>query len=242
MDDFESYSRVDQLWPTLQTLSTHWDVNDGGYLPKMPAANQPTWNLLDKEWEWGIWQQLSTLLDGLGSRIPDEIRHTVSIDESQGVVHIAERVLIEPGVHIEGPAYIGPESQLRQGAYIRAGTWVCYQAVVGHVTEVKHSLLLPMAKAPHFNYVGDSVLGSYVNIGAGCKLSNLRWDGAEVVMRCGAEHRGSGLRKFGALLGDRAQLGCNCVTNPGTVLGPNSFVHPNVTVTGVFPEKALIKK
>jgi bifunctional N-acetylglucosamine-1-phosphate-uridyltransferase/glucosamine-1-phosphate-acetyltransferase GlmU-like protein len=103
---------------------------------------------------------------------------------------------------------------------------------------VKHSILLPGAKAPHFNYVGDSILGKAVNLGAGVKLSNLRNDGAEVFLRIGDAHRSSGLRKFGAILGDGCQLGCNAVTNPGTILGCNSTVWPNVTVTGVHGENS----
>jgi len=109
---------------------------------------------------------------------------------------------------------------------------------VGHATEVKHSVLLPGAKAPHFNYVGDSILGKDVNLGAGTKLSNLRNDGGEVHLRVGGERVASGLRKFGALLGEGAALGCNSVTNPGVVLGCNSVVWPNVTVTGVHGAKS----
>ena len=105
--------------------------------------------------------------------------------------------------------------------------------MVGHCTEVKHSILLPGAKAPHFNYVGDSILGGGVNLGAGTKLSNLRNDGKEVHVRINNERIGSGLRKFGAILGEGCQLGCNSVTNPGVVLGCNSAVFPNSTVTGI---------
>ena len=100
-------------------------------------------------------------------------------------------------------------------------------------TEVKHSILLPGAKAPHFNYVGDSILGTNVNLGAGTKLSNLRNDGQEVHLRHAGNRVPSGLRKFGAVLGEGTATGCNSVTNPGVVLGCNSVVWPNVTVTGV---------
>ena len=105
--------------------------------------------------------------------------------------------------------------------------------MVGHATEVKHSILLPQAKAPHFNYVGDSILGANVNLGAGTKLSNLRNDGGEVHLRINGQRLGSGLRKFGAILGEDCALGCNSVTNPGVVLGCKNVVWPNVTVTGV---------
>ena len=105
--------------------------------------------------------------------------------------------------------------------------------MVGHATEIKHSVLLPGAKAPHFNYVGDSILGAGVNLGAGTKLSNLRNDGKEVHVRLNGQRSGSGLRKFGAILGEGCALGCNSVTNPGVVLGCNNTVWPNVTVTGI---------
>ncbi len=99
--------------------------------------------------------------------------------------------------------------------------------------------MLPGAKAPHFNYVGDSILGRGVNLGAGVKLSNLRNDGGEVYLRIDELKLASGLRKFGAILGEDSQLGCNAVTNPGTVLGNNSIVWPNVTVTGVHGKSSV---
>jgi bifunctional N-acetylglucosamine-1-phosphate-uridyltransferase/glucosamine-1-phosphate-acetyltransferase GlmU-like protein len=116
---------------------------------------------------------------------------------------------------------------------VRANTWACADSVIGHATEVKHSILLPYAKAPHFNYVGDSILGSGVNLGAGAKLSNLRHDGKEVYLRIGELRIPSGLRKFGALLGEGCQIGCNAVTNPGVILGRETMVVPNATITGV---------
>ena len=113
-------------------------------------------------------------------------------------------------------------------------------ALVGHSSETKHSILLPGAKAPHFNYVGDSVLGPNVNLGAGVKLSNLRNDGGEVHVRIEGERIASGLRKFGAIIGEGSQLGCNAVTNPGVVLGPRCMVMPNTTVTGIYDSDSKI--
>jgi len=140
---------------------------------------------------------------------------------------------VEAGAYLIGPCYIGPRAVVRSGAYVREYSWVCADAVVGHATEIKHSILLPGAKAPHFNYVGDSILGADVNLGAGTKLSNLRNDGGEVHLRIDGKRLGSGLRKFGAILGEGCALGCNSVTNPGVVLGCGNVVWPNVTVTGV---------
>ncbi|DAC67134.1 MAG TPA: hypothetical protein D7I13_05285, partial [Candidatus Poseidoniales archaeon] len=114
-------------------------------------------------------------------------------------------------------------------------------SVVGHATEVKHSLLLPGSKAPHFNYVGDSILGKDVNLGAGTKLSNLRNDGQEVHLRLSDQRIPSGLRKFGAVLGEGSALGCNSVTNPGVILGCNSTVWPNATVSGIHGRDSALR-
>ena len=147
--------------------------------------------------------------------------------------------MIEPSSHFIGPCFVGKNAIVRHGAYIRENSWICSTAVVGHCSEIKHSVLLPGAKAPHFNYVGDSILGGGVNLGAGVKLSNLRNDGGEVYLRIGDSRLASGLRKFGAILGEGCQLGCNAVTNPGTVLGNDSIVSPNVTITGIHDASSV---
>lgn len=197
--------------------------------------DEPVWAILDKAHPWGLATQLEYLLQGLGSHRRG-LHASVTVDESRGPVHITDGGLIGPGVHIEGPAYIAGE--VRHGAFIRSHAWICRGAVVGHASEVKHSLLLPGAKAPHFNYVGDSILGRGVNLGAGCKLSNLRNDGRNIRIR--NLEIDSGLRKFGAILGEEVQIGCNVVCNPGTVLGTGTHVWPNVTVTGAHgPESVL---
>ena len=180
--------------------------------------------------------QMADMLADVG----EQTREGVSIDSSKGLVHIHDSATIEPSVHIIGPAYIGPCAVIRHGAYIREFSWICGGALVGHASEVKHSVLLPGAKAPHFNYVGDSVLGPDVNLGAGVKLSNLRNDGGEVHTRIDGERFATGLRKFGAILGEGCQLGCNAVTNPGVVLGPRCMVMPNTTVTGVHASDSTI--
>tara|TARA_Y100000768_G_scaffold130890_3_gene97296 strand:+ start:925 stop:1575 length:651 start_codon:yes stop_codon:yes gene_type:complete len=185
------------------------------------------WNILNPDYENSLKNQLMEL---------------VKDAENQILIH--ETAIISDDVTIEGPVYIGSESEIRPGAYIRPFSWICQKAVVGHCTEIKHSILLPGAKAPHFNYVGDSILGMEVNLGAGCKLSNLRNDGRDIILRDGktGEIIGeSGLRKFGAILGERTQIGCNVVTNPGVILGPKCNVWPNVTVNGIYSEGSAIK-
>ena len=165
----------------------------------------------------------------------------LTIDERKGPVHVQEGASIEPHVHLIGPCLIERNTTIRSHAYVREYTWMMSGSLLGHASESKHSLFLPGAKAPHFNYVGDSVLGSNANLGAGVKLSNLRNDGKHIGIWLNDVRRETGLRKFGAILGDDAQLGCNAVTNPGTVLGKSSMVHPNTTVSGYHPDGSVLR-
>jgi len=212
---------AEDLWPSLDESL--------GRQPCFPSGE--VWSVLPT-----LKGQMLDMLADVGSKV----REGVSTDDSNGIVHIAESAIIEPGVHIIGPSYIGPNATLRHGSYIREYSWICSGALVGHASETKHSILLPNSKAPHFNYVGDSVLGPDVNLGAGVKLSNLRNDGKEVHVILDGIRTPSVLRKFGAILGEGCQLGCNVVTNPGVVLGMQSMVMPNTTVTGIFPSDSKI--
>lgn len=212
---------AEELWPSLDESI--------GRQPCFPSG--PVWSILPT-----LKGQMTDMLTDVGALE----REGVSIDSSKGIVHIDSTAQIEPSVHIIGPAYIGPNAIIRHGAYIREFSWICANSLVGHASETKHSVLLPGSKAPHFNYVGDSVLGPNVNLGAGVKLSNLRNDGGEVHVRVGGESIPSGLRKFGAMIGEDSQLGCNVVTNPGVVLGARCMVLPNSTVTGIFDSDSKI--
>jgi acetyltransferase-like isoleucine patch superfamily enzyme len=151
-------------------------------------------------------------------------------------------VLAEPGAFIAGPTVIGDHSEVRQGAYLRGNCLIGKRCVVGHVTEVKHTIFLDDAKAGHFAYLGDSILGNQVNLGAGTKMANLRFVKGNVRVRTPAGTLDSGLRKFGAILGDQVQTGCNSVTNPGTVIGRRSFLLPNTTApSGYHPDNSMIR-
>jgi bifunctional N-acetylglucosamine-1-phosphate-uridyltransferase/glucosamine-1-phosphate-acetyltransferase GlmU-like protein len=156
-----------------------------------------------------------------------------------GPLSIGKGVLIESGAFIKGPVIIGDQSEIRQGAYLRGHCLVGARCVVGHVTEVKHAILLDDAKAGHFAYLGDSILGNKVNLGAGTKLANLRFTAGKVLVGT----IDTGRRKFGAILGDRAQTGCNAVTCPGAVIGKASLILPNTTVnSGWHPSNSTIPK
>lgn len=144
-------------------------------------------------------------------------------------LRIGKGVLIEPGAMISSPTIVDDCTVIRQGAYIRGHCLFGKRCVVGHVTEVKHAIFLDDAKAGHFAYLGDSILGNNVNLGAGTKLANLRFTSGTVQVRTAEGAVDSGLRKFGAIMGDDVQTGCNSVTNPGTLLGPRSMLLPNTT-------------
>lgn len=203
-------------------------------------GKDPAWALLNPDNPSGLKHQLNTTLASLGSKHPESVEH-VTIDERKGPVHVAEGAVVEPHVHFIGPCLIESNATVRAHAYVREFTWMMQGSLLGHASESKHSLFMPGAKAPHFNYVGDSILGSNVNLGAGVKLSNLRNDGKHIGIWLDDVRRETGLRKFGAVLGDNVQLGCNAVTNPGTVLGKSCMVHPNATVSGYHSEGNVIR-
>jgi len=193
--------------------------------PGLAEANRgvPAWDDSEKPW---------SILGNSANSLINQIIEETGDDEGVFIHPTAE---IGEFVKIEGPCYIGPGAEVRHSAYLRKGSWICEDAVVGHSTEVKNSVFLPRSKAPHFNYVGESIVGNDANLGAGVKLSNVRNDRGEVIVTLeGGSRVSSGLRKMGALVGDGSQLGCNVVTNPGTIIPPFSMIPPNETVTGLF--------
>ena len=156
-------------------------------------------------------------------------------------VFIGEGTVLEDGVMIKGPAIIGKNCQIRHNAYIRENVIIGDGCVIGNSSEVKNSLLFNGAQAPHFNYVGDSILGYKTHIGAGAKISNLKLFPGNILVEVDGVPFDTGLRKFGALLGDGAEAGCNAVLNPGTILGRNAIIYPNVFWRGVLPANMIAK-
>ena len=163
-----------------------------------------------------------------------------------GLAEYSHGVLIDEGVEIEEGATILPPTvilsgaKIRQGAYIRGSVFVGKGATVGHATEVKNSILMDGAQAPHFNYVGDSILGNRAHIGAGVILSNLKSDRTLVTIH-GKSKIKTDMRKLGAVIGDGAEIGCGSVLNPGTVIGRGSRVYPLTSFRGVLPENCIAK-
>ncbi len=159
-----------------------------------------------------------------------------------GDISIGSGTVVEAGAYIRGPAIIGQHCQIRTGAYLRGDVLIGDGCIVGNSTELKNAILLNGAAAPHYNYCGDSVLGNRSNLGAGTKLSNFKIAADKNIrLTVGGEVVDTGLKKFGAILGDGAQTGCNSVLNPGTVLGRDVLVYPCAAVRGYVPHRTVVK-
>jgi NDP-sugar pyrophosphorylase family protein len=191
-----------------------------------------------------VWQALEKLEAYLLRQNLGEI-NTVHKEYSYLVnpelISIGEGTVVEPGAYIRGPCIIGRNCQIRHGSYIRGNVLIGDRCVVGHATELKHAILLNHTRAAHFAFVGDSVLGNDVNLGAGVKCANLRLDGSPVLIRYHQQSISTGLRKFGAIVGDGCQIGCNVVMNPGTLLGKRAKCYPCANIGGVIEEGRLVK-
>jgi NDP-sugar pyrophosphorylase family protein len=156
-------------------------------------------------------------------------------------VFIGEGTVVEPGAYLKGPAMIGANCQIRHGAYIRENVIVGAGSVVGNSTEIKNSVLFKGCQVPHFNYVGDSILGAKVHLAAGVIVSNLKLNGDFITLHLDHQMIATGLRKFGALLGDGAEVGCNAVLNPGSIIGRHSLIYPGVCWRGILPANSIAK-
>ncbi|NGX36921.1 MAG: Bifunctional protein GlmU [Chlamydiae bacterium] len=157
------------------------------------------------------------------------------------LISIGKGTVLEPGAFIQGPCIIGRDCEVRHGAYIRGHVLTGDRCILGHGSEIKSSLLLDDVYAAHFNYVGDSILGNRVNVGAGVKLANLRLDHQNIQISYQGQKIQTNLRKLGAIIGDGAQLGCNAVANPGTLIGKSAICHPCITVGGYIPPQAKVR-
>ena len=156
-------------------------------------------------------------------------------------VFIGPGTVVEDGVMIKGPAFIGRNCQIRHNAYIRENVIIGDGCVVGNSSELKNAFLFNGAQAPHFNYIGDSILGYKAHLGAGVKISNIKLLPGNVMVELEGAPFDTGLRKFGALLGDGAEAGCNAVLNPGSILGRGAIVYPNVFWRGILPAHRIAK-
>ena len=160
------------------------------------------------------------------------------VDEN---VWIHKTVMVAPTASIKGPTIIDEGAEIRQCAFIRGGVIVGKNSVVGNSCELKNCILFDNVQTPHYNYVGDSILGYKSHMGAGSITSNVKSDKTNVVIKSDNENLETGLRKVGAFLGDNVEIGCNSVLNPGTVIGQNSRVYPLTSVRGVIPSDSIVK-
>jgi bifunctional UDP-N-acetylglucosamine pyrophosphorylase / glucosamine-1-phosphate N-acetyltransferase len=191
-----------------------------------------------------VWEALSNIDHYLRNielgRIEIDIPPGVYLEHPE-LISIGEGSIVEPGAFIRGPCVIGKRCQIRHGAYIRGEVIAGSGCVIGHTTEIKHSILLNRVSAAHFAYVGDCILGNGVNLGAGTKCANLKLDGSMVDVRVGGRRVNSGLRKFGAVMGDETSVGCNSVPNPGTVLGRGVRAYACTNFGGFVASASVIR-
>jgi len=188
------------------------------------------------------WEVLPKLASYLQERLtPANFGKMIGEPVISEQVFIGRDTVVEPGAYIKGPAWIGPNCQIRHGAYIRENVIVGAGSVIGNSSEIKNSFLCNGCQAPHFNYVGDSILGAKVHLAAGVIVSNLKLNGDFITLRVGDATVSTGLRKFGALIGDGVEVGCNAVINPGSILGRRSLIYPGVSWRGILPANSIAK-
>jgi len=186
-------------------------------------------------WEW--LRQIGAALSGV-TRSTGDVPPGVHID---GAVWLDPTVKLPAQATLIGPAWIGPGTEIRPGAYVRGNVITGARCVLGNSCEFKNCLLMDGVQVPHFSYVGDSILGNRAHLGAGVILSNLRLDQQQIVVRLPDRTAETGLRKFGAILGDGAEVGCNAVLQPGTMLGPRALVMPTLPFGGYLPAGMIAK-
>ena len=188
------------------------------------------------EYPWEVFPLIGQYIISIGRELPlDEY------DYMGDNVWIGKTAKVAANATIAGPSIIGRGAEIRHCAYVRGNALVGEKAVVGNSTELKNVILFDQVQVPHYNYVGDSILGHKSHMGAGAITSNVKSDKSLVVLRFGEDRIETGLRKFGAILGDGVEVGCNGVLNPGTIIGRNSVVYPLSMVRGIVPANSILK-
>jgi UDP-N-acetylglucosamine diphosphorylase / glucose-1-phosphate thymidylyltransferase / UDP-N-acetylgalactosamine diphosphorylase / glucosamine-1-phosphate N-acetyltransferase / galactosamine-1-phosphate N-acetyltransferase len=183
---------------------------------------------------WEVLERLDALLAGLEDDREGEVHASAVVE---GPVRIEAGARVGPHAYVQGPAWLMAGAEIGHGAFARGGVLLGAGARLGHASEAKRAILLAGARAPHFNYVGDSLLGHRVNLGAGVKLANFKAF-ADRIQALGVD---TGLRKLGAMLGDDVSIGCNAVLAPGTVVGRGSVIYQNASVRGLVPPRTVVK-
>ena len=185
---------------------------------------------------WEVLPKIGDFIIEIGKTLNSE-----EYEQKEGNIWIAKSATVAPTAYIKGPAIIGKNAEIRHCAFIRGNAIVGEGAVVGNSTELKNVILFNKVQVPHYNYVGDSILGYKSHMGAGSITSNVKSDKKLVVVKDGKEKIETGLKKFGAMIGDEVEVGCGSVLNPGTVIGKNSNIYPLSSVRKVVPENSIYK-
>ena len=186
---------------------------------------------------WEVLPKISNFILELGATLSED-----EYEKRGENVWVAKSAKVAPTAFINGPAIIGKDAEVRHCAFIRGNAIVGEGAVVGNSTELKNVILFNKVQVPHYNYVGDSVLGYKSHMGAGSITSNVKSDKKLVVVKAGEEKIETGMKKFGAMLGDEVEVGCGSVLNPGTVVGNHSNIYPLSSVRGFVPANSIYKK
>ena len=196
-----------------------------------------TKDLLEKfEYPWEALPEISQFILEIGPMLDKDI-----YEQKGENIWIAKSANVYPSAYIKGPAIIGENAEVRHCAFIRGNAIVGNNAVVGNSTELKNVILFNNVQVPHYNYVGDSILGYKSHMGAGSITSNVKSDKKLVIVKNGEEKIETGLKKFGAMIGDCVEVGCGSVLNPGSVIGKNTNIYPLSSVRGVVPENSIYK-
>ena len=189
-----------------------------------------------KEYPWEVIADIGDFILKLGDKLPKD-----EFTKKGDNIWIHKSVTIAPTATLNGPLIIDEGTEVRPGAFIRGKAIVGKNCVVGNSTELKNVVLFNTVQVPHYNYVGDSILGTHSHMGAGSITSNVKSDKTLVVVKDGDERIETGLKKIGAMLGDYVEVGCNSVLNPGTMIGRHTNVYPLSCVRGVIPENSIFK-
>ena len=192
----------------------------------------------DTTYPWEIIPKISSYINMLIDNKNTMLKDYKMISDG---VFVGDNVTISPLSTIIPPAIIGSGTEIRPGAYLRGNVIIGEKCVIGNSTEVKNSVLLNHADAPHYNYIGDSILGSHSHMGAGAICSNLKSDKSNIVVKSPKDNYETNLRKMGAILGDNVEVGCGSVLNPGTIICANTTIYPLTNVRGVVGENSIMK-
>jgi NDP-sugar pyrophosphorylase family protein len=209
------------------------EIKIGSLFATLPQYLEPY--ARECEYPWELIARVEEIVGELLTHAPEGYR------EIEKGILVGENVSIADSARIEPPAIIGANSEIRHGAYLRGNVIVGENCVIGNSSELKSAILLDRVQVPHYNYVGNSMLGNRSHLGAGAICSNLKSDGSNVIVHTEDKSYNTGMRKLGAILGDGVEIGCGCVLAPGCIVGKNTTAYPLTFLRGTIPENSIVK-